>query len=189
MTAFALHLLRHGTPETPGLLMGRTDGLPTAEGIAACAAQVADLGIEHLIASDLRRSSAAGEAIGEAAGLRLKIDPRWRELDFGDWDGQPSSAVDPDAFGRFWDDPDANPPPGGERWSSLVTRVSAAIGDLAPVPTLVVTHGGAMRAALHALCGFDQRQLWAFDLPYASLLSLRVWPGERPSAQIAGLYP
>ncbi|AJA11535.1 phosphoglycerate/bisphosphoglycerate mutase [Sphingopyxis fribergensis] len=189
MTGFALHLLRHGAPETPGLLMGRTDGTPTAEGIAACAAQAEDLGIEHLIASDLRRSCAAGEAIGDATGLPLTIDPRWRELDFGDWDGRSSGAVDRDAFARFWDDPDANPPPGGERWSSLVTRISAAITDLAPVPTLVVTHGGAMRAALYALCGFDQRQLWAFDLPYAGLLSLRVWPGEPPSAQIAGLYP
>ena len=79
------------------------------------------------------------------------------------------------------------PPPGGESWSALVARVAAAIDELAPVPTLVVTHGGAMRAALHILCGFDQRQLWAFDLPYAARLSLNVWPGERPSAQIAGL--
>lgn len=189
MTGFALHLLRHGAPETPGLLMGRTDGMPTPEGIAACVAQVEDLGIEHLVASDLRRSRAAGEAIGEATGLSLTVDPRWRELDFGDWDGQPSGTVDPGTFGRFWADPDANPPPSGERWSSLVARISSAIDDLAPVPTLVVTHGGAMRAALHALCGFDQRQLWAFDLSYAALLSLRVWPGERPSAQIAGLYP
>ena len=189
MTAFALHLLRHGAPETPGLLMGRTDGVPTAEGIAACVAQAEDLGIERLVASDLRRSRAAGEAIGRETGVPLAIDPRWSELDFGDWDGQSSSAVDRDALGHFWADPDANPPPGGERWSSLVTRVSAAIGDLAPVPTLVVTHGGAMRAALNVLCGLDQRQLWVFDLPYAALLSLRVWPGERLSAQIAGLYP
>jgi alpha-ribazole phosphatase len=189
VTSFALHLLRHGAPETTGLLMGRTDGVPTGEGIAACATQAEDLGIERLVASDLRRCRAAGEAIGEATGLPLAIDPRWRELDFGEWDGQASSAVDRDALGRFWDDPDANPPPGGERWSVLVARVSAAIGDLAPVPTIVVTHGGAIRAALHVLCGFDQRQLWAFDLPHASLLSLRVWPGERPSAQIAGLYP
>lgn len=189
MTAFKLHLLRHGAPETPGLLMGRTDGVPTPEGIAACAAQAEDLDIDHLVASDLRRSREAGEAIGAATGLPLTIDPRWRELDFGGWDGKAASAVDRDAFGRFWDDPDANPPPGGERWSSLAQRVAAAIGDLAPVPTLVVTHGGAMRAALHALCGFDQRQLWAFDLPYAALLSLRIWPGERPNAQIAGLYP
>lgn len=187
MTGFALHLLRHGAPETPGLLMGRTDGTPTAEGIAACTAQAADLGIDHLVASDLRRSRAAGEAIGKAAGLPLTIDSRWRELDFGAWDGQSSRAVDPDAFSRFWDDPDANPPPGGERWSSLVARIASAIGDLPPIPTLVVTHGGAMRAALHALCGFDQRQLWAFDLPYAALLSLHVWPGPRASAHIAGL--
>ena len=187
MNSFALHLLRHGAPETPGLLMGRTDGAPTAGGIAACAAQAVGLGIEQLVSSNLRRSTAPGEAIGKAAGLPLTIDPRWRELDFGDWDGLASSAVDPDAFGRFWDDPDAFPPPGGERWSALVARVAAAIGDLAPVPTLIVTHGGAMRAALHALCGFDQRQLWAFDLPYAARLSLRVWPGEPTGAQIVGL--
>lgn len=189
MTAFALHLLRHGAPETPGLLMGRTDGVPTPEGIAACVAHAEDLGIELLIASDLHRSRAAGEAIGAALGVPLIIDPRWRELDFGDWDGQAASTIDRDALGRFWSDPDANPPPGGEHWSALVARVSAAIADLAPVPTLIVTHGGAMRAALHSLCGFDQRQLWAFDLPYAALLSLRIWPGERPGAQIAGLYP
>ena len=29
MSGFALHLLRHGAPETPGLLMGRTDGYYT----------------------------------------------------------------------------------------------------------------------------------------------------------------
>jgi alpha-ribazole phosphatase len=189
VTGFALHLLRHGAPETPGLLMGRTDDAPTPEGIAASVAQAQNLGIERLIASDLRRSRAAGEAIGAAIGVPLIIDPRWRELDFGDWDGQAASTIDRDALGRFWSDPDANPPPGGERWSVFARRVSAAIADLVPVPTLIVTHGGAMRAALHALCGFDQRQLWAFDLPYAALLSLCVWPGEPPSAQIAGLYP
>ncbi|HEY0595362.1 histidine phosphatase family protein [Sphingopyxis sp.] len=189
MTGFALHLLRHGAPETPGLLMGRTDGAPTDEGIAACVMQARHLCIERLIASDLRRSRAAGEAIGALLGISLAIDPRWRELDFGEWDGKAASAADPDALSRFWADPDANPPPEGERWSVLVARVSAAIRDLAPVPTLIVTHGGAMRAALHALCGFNQRQPWAFDLPYAARLSLRVWPGEPPAAQITGLAP
>jgi alpha-ribazole phosphatase len=187
VSGFALHLLRHGAPETPGLLMGRTDGAPTEAGIAACVARAETLAVERLIASDLRRCRAAGEAIGDATGLPLTIDPRWRELDFGEWDGRAASRVDREALGRFRDDPDANPPPGGESWSALVARISAAIADLAPRPTLVVTHGGAMRAALHILCGFDQRQLWAFDLPYAALLSLNVWPGEPPSAQIAGL--
>jgi len=189
VSGFALHLLRHGAPETPGLLMGRTDGAPTPAGIGACIARAAGLGIERIVASDLHRSRAAGEAIGAALSLPLIIDPRWRELDFGDWDGLASSDVDPGALGRFWDDPDANPPPGGERWSALVARVAAAIADLLPVPTLVVTHGGTMRAALHRLCGFEQHQLWAFDLPYAARLSLTVWPGEPTTAQIVGLAP
>ncbi len=184
MTSFALHLLRHGAPALSGRLMGRTDCAPTAEGIAACVAQAADLGVEHIVASDLHRTRAAAEAIG-----RPTLDPRWRELDFGAWDGLAPDQVDPDALTRFWADPDANPPPGGERWSALVARIAAAIDALAPAPTLVVTHGGAIRAALHVLCGFEQPRLWAFDLPYGVLVSLRVWPGARPGAQIVGIYP
>ncbi|MBB5686501.1 histidine phosphatase family protein [Sphingobium boeckii] len=188
MTDFALHLLRHGEPERTGLMLGRTDCASTAAGIAACVDQAGDLGIETLISSDLIRASHAASAIGRTLNISVTRDPRWRELDFGAWDGMASADLDPEALGRFWNDPDAHPPPGGERWSALVARVSDAIAMLPPRPTLIVTHGGAMRAALAALCGFDQRQLWAFELPYAALLSLRVWEGQPRSAQITGLY-
>ena len=66
-------------------------------------------------------------------------------------------------------------------------KIGEALAALAPRPTLVVTHGGVLRAALAVLCGFEQRHLWSIDLPYAALLSLRVWPGETPAAQITGL--
>lgn len=189
MSSFALHLLRHGEPEGAGRLIGRTDAPPTVAGITACADQARDLGPEVLIASDLSRARLAGEAISLATGVPLSIDPRWRELDFGAWDGLAPGDIDDAALARFWDDPDVHAPPGGECWSALVHRVVAAIGDLAARPTLVVTHAGAMRAALAVLCGFGLRQTWALDVPYNAVLSLRVWPGERPSAQIAGLYP
>ncbi|WP_062345658.1 histidine phosphatase family protein [Novosphingobium sp. CCH12-A3] len=193
MSGFALHLLRHGEPEGAGRLIGRTDALPLAAGIAACVDQARDLGPEVLIASDLSRARLAGEAIGLVMGVPLSIDPRWRELDFGAWDGLAPGDLEGPAFARFWDDPEVHAPPGGECWSELVRRVSGAIGDLAARPTLIVTHAGAMRAALAALCGFDVRQTWAIDLPYNCLLSLRVWSGDglgqRPTAQIAGLYP
>lgn len=187
-----LHLLRHGAPETPGLLMGRSDGAPTLAGIAACVGQVVDLDITAVVSSDLLRAAAAAAAIGERLRLPVAIDPRWRELDFGAWDGKAAAMVDQAAIARFWDDPDANPPPGGERWSSLVARVAAAQAAIGQSGTLVVTHGGAIRAALARLCGFGQAQLWAFDLPYAALMTLRIWPGaagEGPSAQIVGLWP
>src|SRR3546814_4657391 len=80
-------------------------------------AQAETLGIERLVASDLARCRAAGEAIGAAVGQSLNVDRRWRELDFGDWDGKAASDVDREALGRFWGDPDAFPPPGGGSWS------------------------------------------------------------------------
>jgi alpha-ribazole phosphatase len=187
MTPFLLHLLRHGAPEVPGLMLGRTDGAPTDAGVAACIAQAADLEFEVLTSSHLRRTRNAAHAIAETRSLSVVIDPRWRELDFGAWDGVAPAEIDSEALGRFWADPDANPPPNGERWSGLRARVAAALRELRSAPTLVITHGGAIRAALAELCGFDQARLWAFDLPYASLLTLRVWPGEAPNAQIIGL--
>ena len=68
-----------------------------------------------------------------------------------------------------------------------MARVGAAIAELTPEPTLIVTHGGAMRAALHVLCGFDVRTVWAFALPYASLLTLDVWDGAPRAGQVSGL--
>lgn len=183
MSPFPLYLMRHGAPASTGLLLGRTDHPATAAGIAACRAQADGLDVTRIISSDLIRARACAEAIGPHA-----IDPRWREIDFGAWDGLAAGAVDPAALGRFWDDPDTHAPPGGERWSALVARVGAAIGTLAPEPTLIVTHGGAMRAALAVLCGFDMARTWAFALPYAAVLALDVWPGEPRSAQIAGLW-
>ncbi len=189
MNARTLYLMRHGAPVLTGRMLGKTDCEVTPEGVAACRAQAEGLEVTHIIASDLQRASRCGAAVAADLSGSLTIDPRWRELDFGAWDGLESSAIDAEALGRFWSDPDTNRPPNGERWSALVTRIAAAIDDLPAEPALVVTHGGAMRAALHVLCGFSQPQLWAFDLPYASVLALRFWDRPSRSGQIMGLWP
>lgn len=182
MTSFALHLMRHGAPVRAGLMLGRTDDDVTPSGIVACVEQAEGLDITWLVSSDLRRARDCAEAIGTPV-----IDPRWRELDFGDWDGRAAREIDPQALGRFWDDPDACAPRGGERWSALRQRVAAGLAALAPQSTLIVTHGGAMRAALAELCGLDHAAGWALDLPYAALLSFRVWDGAPRRAQVTGL--
>ncbi|WP_033073426.1 histidine phosphatase family protein [Sphingopyxis sp. MWB1] len=193
MKPFALHLLRHGAPEVPGLMLGHSDMAPTSDGIAACAAQVGDLHFERILSSDLARCRRAAEHIGAAHHVEAIIDPRWREMNFGAWDGQSATALDPALLERFWADPDDSPPPEGESWSALVGRVSAALAELAeqaPVPTLVVTHAGAIRAALHQLCGFPLKSLWSFSLPYGALISLTIWPdGDRTDTQIERLQP
>lgn len=158
-----VHLLRHGATAIGGRLLGHTDAPATPEGLAACRRAAQPLAYTHIVSSDLLRAAATFPA--------ARRDPRWRELDFGDWDGADPATLD---LAAFWRDPDAAPPPNGERWSTLVARVGAALADVAD-GTLVVSHAGAIRAALASACGFDARQVWAFDLPYASVVSLRLW--------------
>ncbi|WP_446740897.1 histidine phosphatase family protein [Sphingomonas sp. CFBP 13603] len=182
-----LYLMRHGAPTREGLLLGRTDASVTVQGIAACLARAATLDVARIVTSDLARTRDCARAIAASRAIEVDVDPRWRELDFGAWDGLEPAEVDPTALAQFYDDPDAAPPPGGERWSALQGRVHDALADVPPAATLIVTHGGAIRAALADLCGFDRRQIWAFDLPYASLVSLRIWPGDERTVQIVGL--
>lgn len=187
MSAHTLYLMRHGAPDGAGRLLGRTDDPATEAGIAACVARAEGIAVKRIAASDLIRARTCAAAIGEPRGVSVEVDPRWRELDFGAWDGLAPAAIEPVVLAAFYDDPDASPPPDGERWSALQGRVARALTEMPPVSTLVVTHGGAIRAALAELCGFDRRQIWAFDLPYAALVSLRIWPGPTRTVQIVGL--
>ncbi len=187
MSAHLLYLMRHGAPDVAGRMLGRTDDPATEAGIAACVARAEGLEVERVHASDLIRARDCATAIGGPRGVAIEVDPRWRELDFGAWDGLAPAAIDPAGLAAFYDDPDASPPPGGERWSALQDRVAQALTAMPPVSTLIVTHGGAIRAALADLCEFDRRQIWAFDLPYAALVSLRIWPGPTRTVQIVGL--
>lgn len=189
MKPFELHLLRHGPPLRTGLMLGHHDE-PAAPGAHR---QLIDrafrLDAAEVVSSDLSRASDGARAIADSRALPLRVDPRWRELDFGKWDDKPSAAVDPQHLQAFWSDPDANPPPDGERWSDLRSRVGNAIADL-DRPAIVVSHAGAIRAAVAVLTGLDHRGVWAFDLPYGALLSIRVWRGEGSepaSGQIVGL--
>ncbi|MEZ0496732.1 histidine phosphatase family protein [Sphingomonas sp. IW22] len=182
MSGFTLHLMRHGAPEMAGRMLGRTDCDVTDAGIAACRGKATTIGATQLTTSDLRRARRCAAAIGKA-----QVDTRWRELDFGEWDGLAAGEIDRTAIAAFWNDPDACPPPGGERWSALVDRVGAAIEALSPQPTLVVTHAGAMRAAIAYLCGLPHAATWALDLPCSSVLTFNIWQDRPRRGQIAGL--
>lgn len=201
ITSRIVHLLRHGTTVRPGRWLGHADIAVSPHGIEECVRATATVAFTHIVSSDLSRARHCAEAIARSRAaapvvghappasaaapqaLTIHPDPRWRELDFGDWDDTDPATLDAATLAAFWRDPDANPPPNGERWSALVARVAAALAD-AEGDTLIVTHGGAIRAALATACGFDARQVWAFDLPCAALLTLRLWPD---AAQIVRL--
>src|SRR3712207_6319242 len=86
------HLLRHGqTEHTPERRYSGRNDLPLsltgrAEAEAA-ASRVADLGIEVIVASPLRRPRETAEIVGGVLGLPVELDDDLVELDFGDLEG------------------------------------------------------------------------------------------------------
>lgn len=186
MSPRIIHLLRHGPPARTGLLLGHLDEPPLVSECPVMLGRVAHLPIQRIVSSDLRRTGLQAAHLAESANVPLSHDPRWRELFFGAWEGLAPETIDETALARFWDDPDANPPPRGERWSQLCQRVREGLAGLEN-NTLVATHAGAMRAAVSVLTGQDHRAVWALDLPYRALLSLRIWPGKPLAGQIIGL--
>ena len=167
-------------------MLGHTDAPAMVADCPQIAARTATLPIARIVASDLTRASAQATVLAKRCSVPLTLDPAWRELDFGAWDGHAPDDLPALALAAFWNDPEAQAPPGGERWSDLCARVVGAL-DRLESDTLVVTHAGAMRAALAVLTGLDHRGIWALDLPYRALLSLRIWPGTPLTGHVTGL--
>jgi ribonuclease H / adenosylcobalamin/alpha-ribazole phosphatase len=86
------HLLRHGqTEHTPERWFSGRNDLPLsrtgrAEAEAA-AARAAELGIEVIVASPLRRTRETAEIVAATLGLPVEFDDDLIELDFGDIEG------------------------------------------------------------------------------------------------------
>lgn len=186
-----LWLLRHGTPEQTGTLLGWTDSPLSGKGVREVEAHVrrlGDQGLQRIVTSDLARCRTTAALIARRLAMAVSEDARWRELNFGAWDGLLPEKIAPDCLARFQADPDQNPPPGGERWQDFRVRVGEALDALEPRPTLIVAHGGSIRAALSVLLGWSLEHCWAFDLPCGALLRLNLWETRPRTAQLTGLF-
>ncbi|MDB5687292.1 MAG: phosphoglycerate mutase [Rhizorhabdus sp.] len=103
--------------------------------------------ITALIHSGQRRARLLAEMIGISA----RPDPRWRERDFGSWEGRSWHAIWRET-GNLMDgmltDPHAFRPGGGETGAELATRVAEAWAELPRDGTIaVISHGGPIATA------------------------------------------
>ncbi|OLU26415.1 histidine phosphatase family protein [Pseudomonas sp. PA15(2017)] len=179
-----LHLLRHGETEQGGGLRGSLDDALTAAGWAQLRAAVqADECWDALVSSPLQRCARFAEELAAARGLPLQFEPGLQELHFGDWEGRTAAQLmetNADDLGRFWADPYAFTPPGGEPLPAFETRVLDALQRLhveyRERQLLVVTHGGVMRLLLARARG----------LPREQLLQVSVAHGQRVHLQFDG---
>lgn len=148
--------LRHGESiaNAEGWLAGHTDADLTHKGVRQALAvrdALEDIVFERVVVSDLLRAR-------RTAALALPtwdvvVDSRVRERTLGDWEGRTRKELREEgamATLLSWH----GRPPRGESQADLADRVTSALIDYEDgVPTLIVCHGGVMRAMLGLLDG------------------------------------
>ena len=168
-------ILRHGETPLTGLFCGSSDPELTGDGWDSLVARTKDGAWDRVITSPLRRC----HAFAESLELPLDVDARVREMDFGDWEGKSTEEVwnaDQKALTAFWDDPTANPAPGGEPWAVMCARTSEAFEEIGREAQgqrlLLITHAGVMRSLLVTQLGLPFASAWKVSLPTASVLEM-----------------
>jgi len=157
-----VYLARHGESDwnVERRWQGHADRPLTERGreqAARLAARLADVELDAIYASDLRRAWETAEAVARSRGIEVVRLPELREVDVGSWCGltrDECAELYPDAFARWqaggsgWNK--------GESYEDMGERIVAAIRRLAVEHAggtiLVVSHGGPIRAVhAHAL--------------------------------------
>ena len=144
--------------------------------LAACLPRPA-----RLVCSPLSRTQLTAGAIiraGYPAQTPL-IDAAFIEQDFGSYQGMPISRFDQRGLEErhpFWPIHAAETPPGGESFDAMIARVGAGLEHLLVQPpgrdTIIVSHGGAIRAACAYALGLSAHQALCLSVDNISLTRL-----------------
>ncbi|UOY03095.1 bifunctional RNase H/acid phosphatase [Blastococcus sp. PRF04-17] len=155
------HLLRHGqTEHTPERRFSGRNELPLSltgrAEAGAAAARAAELGIEVVVASPLRRTRETAEIVAASLALPVQFDEDLVELDFGRLEGltfEEAAARHPLAARRFMTDVSLAAP-GGESIADVSARVTRArqriLTEHAGRTVLVVSHVTPIKLLLAA---------------------------------------
>jgi len=179
MTALQIDLLRHGETTAGKCFLGRTDALLTPVGwqqMSEGLQQQTPRDYDLIISSPLQRCAAFAH---EWAGARVRIDPRLREYDFGDWDGCTAADIhdqSPELLGQFWQDPWHCHPPGAEALPDFFARLGELVHELQQQHqgrVLLICHGGVIRALNCILNGLPVSEMLAFPVAHGSLHRLQ----------------
>lgn len=127
--------------------------------VAAVATELAHSEIAAVFSSDLKRAYDTAAAIAGAHGLEVTVDPDFREIDQGEWEGLTTDEIKakwPDLWGpnRHY-----NARPGGESPQQVKERSMRALATAVaahPDETIViVSHGGTIRWISAEALGYD----------------------------------
>jgi probable phosphoglycerate mutase len=144
--AVTIYLIRHGETEGNRLRIVQPPDLPLNDrGLrqaAAMAARLRDAGIARILSSDLARARMTAQALADATGRPIELEPLLAERNFGDLRGQAYASFDFDPMALDY------APPGGESWEGFHRRAALAWRR---VEAAAAATGGALAVVTHGL--------------------------------------
>ena len=123
---------------------------------------LADLHVDRAVSSDLSRARETAEIVIGSRPIPLSLDPDWREMRFGVWEGLAWPEIvarDPRLDDAHRTVPKFYTPEGGESFDDICERVRRAVGRISQTCAfageriLVATHAGALHALLRVALG------------------------------------
>ncbi len=173
-----LILLRHGESvlNRGAKLLGSSDPHLTDLGRQQAAKASEKLkSIRNVISSPLTRALETAEIV--SPNQQIKVDTRWREINYGQYEGLNLEDLSEEVRAKWKSDPGFCPP-GGESLISVSQRVSCALEDLrnqaCESDVLVVSHVSPIKAAVALALGVDMSIAWKMRLSLCSLTTITV---------------
>jgi len=155
-----LDFLRHGETSLSHTLRGRTDDALTAKGwmqmrSTITQAEQVSLAWDVIYSSPLQRCRLFAEQWAEQKQLPVYIDPNLQEMDFGEWEAQPTERLYqqfPNELAQFWQKPLSFTPPQAESLLAFKSRVLESVEILTQQMhvqgwqrALIISHGGVIK--------------------------------------------
>ena len=155
-----LDFLRHGETSLSHTLRGKTDDALTAKGwmqMQSTLTQAEQFGQawDVIYSSPLQRCRLFAEQWAEQKQLPLFIEPNLQEMDFGEWEAQPTELLYqhfPDELAQFWQTPLSFTPPQAESLLVFKSRVLKSVERLTQqmhtqgwTRALIISHAGVIK--------------------------------------------
>lgn len=186
MTALRLLAVRHGETawSRERRFAGARDVPLTERGrrqSEALATALAETAVAAVYASPLERACATAEAIAKPHRVEVRVEPAFREMAFGAWEGLTREELPSVAIETWRQAPDRIVPPGGEPLGAVASRVAAATARLReahPGATVVlVSHAIVIRLLVLGALGLGPERLWSVDASPAGLTEIEYEEG------------
>jgi broad specificity phosphatase PhoE len=139
--------------------------------------------IAAVYASPLVRARASAETIARPHRLPVRVEPAFREMAFGEWEGLTRHDLETGGTPMMetWRAaPERVTPPGGESVTDVAARVGKAlqqVRDNHPEGTVVlVSHAIVLRLLVLDALGLGPERLWSLDASPAGLTEIEYQP-------------